>query len=130
MKLIRTKKMAWIALVAVAIVFTLNGPSDARAAGGGHGSGGGHPGGGFGHGGFGHHFDGHHFDGRHFEGGRFHHGFHDGFVIGPAYPYYSYDYSPAYPYEPPTSWWYCPSYGAYYPDVASCPDAWVPVPAS
>jgi hypothetical protein len=27
-------------------------------------------------------------------------------------------------------YWYCPSYGAYYPSVASCPDTWVPVPAS
>ena len=138
MHLIRTKKMALITLAMVAIVFALNGPSDARAASGGHG-GGGHSSGSVGHGfggghpsgGFGHRFDGRHFDGHHFDGGRFHHGFRGGFAIGPAYPYYyGYDYAPAYPYEPPTSWWYCSSYGAYYPDVTSCPDAWVPVPAS
>jgi hypothetical protein len=25
---------------------------------------------------------------------------------------------------------YCPSYGDYYPNVQSCPDPWVPEPAS
>ncbi len=37
---------------------------------------------------------------------------------------------PAYTYSPPPStyWYYCPSYGAYYPTVPSCPEAWVPVP--
>src|SRR5262249_58384017 len=116
----------------VAIVIAFNGPSDARAAAGGQG--GGHSSGSFGHGSGGGHPNagfGHHFDGRHFEGGRFHHGFRNGVVVGPVYPYYyGYDYAPAYPYEPPTSWWYCSSYGTYYPYVTSCPDAWVPVPAS
>jgi hypothetical protein len=27
-------------------------------------------------------------------------------------------------------WYYCPSAGAYYPSVPSCPEPWVPVPAS
>jgi hypothetical protein len=49
MHLIRTKKMALITLATVAIVFALNGPSDARAASGGHG-GGGHSSGSVGHG--------------------------------------------------------------------------------
>jgi len=120
MNLIRTKKMAFITLAALAIVFALNGPSDARG-GGGHGGGDGHPGGGIGH----------HFGGGHFEGDHFHRGWHGGFAVGPAYPYdYGYDDAPAYPYEPPTSWWYCSSYEAYYPNVTSCPEAWVPVPAA
>jgi hypothetical protein len=45
------------------------------------------------------------------------------FYFGPYY------YPPAYTYSPPPStWYYCPSYGAYYPTVPSCPEAWVPVP--
>jgi hypothetical protein len=30
----------------------------------------------------------------------------------------------------PAYWYYCPSYGTYYPNVTSCPEAWVPIPAS
>ena len=30
---------------------------------------------------------------------------------------------------PPAYWYFCPSYGAYYPSVPTCPQAWVPVPA-
>ncbi len=122
MQAIRTKRMAWIALVAVVMVFAFNAPSEARGGGGGghagggeHGFGGGHPSGGFEH----------RFDGRRFEGDRF----HDRRQF--AYPYYyGYDYAPDYSYAPPTSYWYCSSYGAYYPDVTSCPEAWMPVPAS
>ena len=44
-----------------------------------------------------------------------------------TYPYYG--YYPAAP-DAPVYWYYCPSYGAYYPNVTSCPDAWVPVPGS
>jgi len=33
-------------------------------------------------------------------------------------------------YRAPAHWYYCPSYGAYYPNVASCPEAWETVPAS
>ena len=37
----------------------------------------------------------------------------------------------AYAYAPPPSYWYyCPSAGTYYPYVSSCPEAWVPVPAT
>ena len=67
----------------------------------------------------GHHFDGRHLEGhelerRHFEG---HGGF--GFVAPHHAPYYA----------APNYWDYCPSYDAYYPDVSSCPEAWVVVPA-
>jgi hypothetical protein len=49
------------------------------------------------------------------------------FVWAPVYPGY---HPPAYTYDPPASayWYYCPSYGAYYPTAPSCPEAWVPVP--
>jgi len=72
------------------------------------------------------HFKGHHFDGRHFDG-------HGHFRFGPVFPYYAYPYYPYYdtPEPPaPSYWYYCPSYQTYYPSVTSCPDAWVPVPAS
>src|SRR5215467_16076477 len=70
-------------------------------------------------------FDGH----RGFEG---QHGFHgQGRVfIAPSFgwaPYF--DYPPAYDYAAPGVWYYCPAYGAYYPDVQSCPQPWVAVPA-
>jgi hypothetical protein len=42
-----------------------------------------------------------------------------------AYPY-AYPYTDDYGYAPTTAW-YCPSYGAYYPSVTTCPDPWVPV---
>lgn len=47
---------------------------------------------------------------------------------GPAYVYGGYS-APAYAYTPPppTYWYFCPSYGAYYPNVPSCPEPWVPV---
>src|SRR6266536_3004656 len=46
-----------------------------------------------------------------------------------AYAYSAYP-APGYGYiaPPPTYWYFCPSYGAYYPDVPSCPEPWVPVP--
>src|SRR5439155_25288824 len=111
----RPWRFAAIAIAALAIVVAAYAPSQARG-GGGHSFGGGHPSRGFVHRGF----EGHH----HFD--RFRHGhFVSGF--GPVYPYYGY-----YPYEydAPAYWYYCPSYGAYYPNVASCPETWVPVPAS
>ena len=56
------------------------------------------------------------------------------FVVGPAYPY-GWAYDPGYAYSPPvysaptpSYWYYCRSAGAYYPDVPSCPEAWIPVP--
>jgi hypothetical protein len=82
------RKLALIAIAALAIVLTMSLPSQARGAGG-PGVGGGHPGGAVGHGGFdGHHgFDGHRgFDGHHgFDG----HGFvHQRFGFAPVFPFY------------------------------------------
>jgi hypothetical protein len=114
------KRLVFVALAALTIVLALTAPSQAAGSGG-HGSQGGHPGGGVTHPAFdGHHFEGHHFDGRHFD-----RGFHDrfGFGVAPVFPYDSYYATPGY-------WYYCPSYGAYYPSVTSCPDPWVPVPGS
>jgi hypothetical protein len=121
-----------VAVVAVVIVLATAPSSFAAAPGssGGHSGGslGGHSDGHFeGHGGFeGHHGSEHH--------GDFDRGHHDrGGIIGYPYywgaPYYSDDPS----YSAPTQqsyWYYCTSYGAYYPYVGSCPEAWVPVPAS
>ncbi len=120
------RKLALIAIAALAIVLSVTLPSQARGAGG-PGFGGGHPSGAAGHGGFdGHHgADGHPgFDGHHFDHHRF--GFAPGF---PFYGYYPY-YPPENGYQAPAYWYYCPSAGAYYPYVQSCPEAWEPVPAS
>ena len=106
------KKVTYMALAALAIVLAVNGSSQARAMGG-H-DGGGHSGGNGMH----HGFDGHH---------DFDRGGHRRFGFAPVFPYYGYY---PYGYEAPAYWYYCPSYGAYYPNVASCPEAWVPVPAS
>jgi hypothetical protein len=65
----------------------------------------------------------------------FHRGFHGrAFIGGPVFvapfPYY-YAAPPAYVDPTPYGYWYyCPSAGAYYPTVGSCPEPWVPVPAS
>jgi hypothetical protein len=51
---------------------------------------------------------------------------------GPGYVYGGYPApAPAYVYTPPppTYWYFCPSYGAYYPNVPTCPEPWMPVPA-
>jgi len=112
---------------------------------GGHGGGGGHAFGGP-HGGFGGHrgFEGHRFEG--------HHGFHGrGFIgIGPSFywgsygdpfwpygSYGSYAYTPSpvivqpppvYIEKPPAGYWYyCASVRAYYPNVQSCAEPWMPV---
>src|SRR3989441_11696206 len=107
-----SKKLAFVALAALAIVLTINVPSEARA-GGGHG------------------FDGHHgFEGHHFDRG-FHRRF--GFGFAPVFPYYGYDpyyYPPAYGYDAPSYDWYCPRHAPYYPSVPSCPQRRVLVPAS
>jgi len=53
-------------------------------------------------------------------------------------------FAPGFVYEPPVVippqpeyvpgsdgyWYYCQSAGAYYPNVPSCPEPWIPVPAS
>ncbi|PYM15637.1 MAG: hypothetical protein DMD81_14425 [Candidatus Rokuibacteriota bacterium] len=130
-KFSRPKRFAFLALTVLAIVLAGNSPGEARAAGG---FSGGHPGGAVGHPGFAGHpgFSGHPgFNGHHgFDAHHFHRGVHGGFVFGysPVFPDYGY-YPPVGGYEAPT-YWYCPSYGAYYPSVAECPDAWVPVPGS
>jgi hypothetical protein len=70
--------------------------------------------------------DGHRFEDHHFD-----RGFHGGpATVAPFYwPDYPYAPEPDYMDQAPTSsyWYYCPSYGAYYPTVQSCPEAWVPV---
>ena len=112
-----------MALAVFAIVLAAIAPGPVWARGGGHG--GGHPGGFAGH----HGFVGHpgsvghdRFDHRHgFVGhGPFR------FGVAPFYPYYGY-YPYVAPYATSSYWYYCPSYGAYYPSVGTCPEAWVPV---
>ena len=108
-KVTGSKRMALLAVAALSMVLALSAPS--RAAGvDGHGFGGGHPGGGAHNG-----FEGHYFEGRHSD---------RRFGFGPIYPYHGYYYGA------PTYWYYCSSYGAYYPSVTSCPEAWVPVEGS
>src|SRR6267142_1350831 len=111
------KKIAFVAVAALAIVMTVNAPSQAADGRGDH-FGGGRGGGAGEHRGFeGRHFEGRHFEGRHFDD-RF------GFGFGPVVPYYDPYYAA------PSYWYYCPSYGAYYPDVTTCPEPWLSVPAS
>src|SRR6516162_9846567 len=121
-----------VSLLAVALLIVPAGPSVA----GGHGGGG--------HGGHG--FHGHHGSHGHFHG-------HGVIVAGPFWwgpwwdPWWSY---PPYYYQPqvivqpapiytdspapPESYWsesywyYCPSAGAYYPTVPTCPEVWIKVP--
>ena len=103
--LTRARKVAFVAVTALAIVLAVTAPGRACEMGGpavhGH-----------------HGFDGHP-------------GFHGGFGFGPGYPYFPYyGYPPGYGYAAPGYWYYCRSYGAYYPSVESCPEEWVPVPVS
>ena len=111
-----------VVLCALAMVLASHAPSLARGAGGHSGFGGGHPGGGVVHHGYHHHGHVRHF----------HPVPHGRFRFAPVVPFYGY-----YPYAPPAYsygtrgvWYYCPSYGAYYPDVTSCPEAWVLVPSA
>ncbi len=89
-------------------------------------------------------FSGHHFGGRpflapRFGGAPFVHrpfGFHGPFVhrrifiaapiLAPAFVPRIYGAVP-YGYAPPTYWYYCPEFGAYYPTVTDCPGPWQPV---
>ena len=128
----RARKLAW-ATGALALVLAASAPGQA-AEHGGHGFGGDHGaarGHGperhrFGDGRFGdHRFGDHRFEDHRFVGRRFGFGFAPvvPFFV-PVVPYYEpYDYGAASGY-----WYYCPDYNAYYPDVTSCPQAWVPVP--
>lgn len=84
-------------------------------------------------------------DHRRFDGRNFHRGGRGGvfigvapFVVGGAIAYGAapYYYDPGYAYSPPaysaptpSYWYYCQSAGGYYPDVPSCAEPWVPVPA-
>ena len=111
--------------VAIAVMVLVLGGSAAKAAAG-RGHGGGHMGGG--HGG---HFEHH---GGNFRG-------HEHFFVGPRvfigapfWWYTPYAYVPAYVDPPqvyaqpaPSYWYYCPSAGAYYPYVSSCPEGWLQV---
>jgi hypothetical protein len=126
----RPMKLASMAFTVLAIVLAIGSPSQVQARGGG---GGGHSGGSGMHDGFGGHdgFSGH--DGfggrdgfgghRDFNGHREHRrfGFGSDFFDDGDYPDAAGDQEPAY---------WCPSYGAYYPSVTSCPESWEPVPAS
>lgn len=51
---------------------------------------------------------------------------HASFGWGVTYPYGGYATQP-YAYAAPTPAYFCPTYGAYYPNVASCPVPWVAV---
>jgi hypothetical protein len=118
------KTLAFAILVAGAIVLGIAASGNAMQS---HGFSGGRPGGHFG--GF-HRFDGfRRFDDRHvFVHDRvriFVAPFFFGSFFVPA-PIVS---SSAVVYAPPVYWYYCRSYGAYYPSVPSCPEPWVPVPA-
>ena len=96
-----SRKVAFVAITALAIVLAVNVPGRAR-----NGRSRGH----------GHHgFDGHH-------------GFHGGFGFGPGYPYVPYD---GYRRLRVRARLLVlrRSYGAYYPS-GSCPEEWVPVPVS
>jgi hypothetical protein len=51
--------------------------------------------------------------------------------VAPSYWWdYPEIYSPPVVTAIPTYWYYCPSVGAYYPYTQTCPEPWVPVPAS
>jgi hypothetical protein len=100
------------------------------------------------------HGGGGHGGGRGFSGGHgahpaFHHFHHRGRVFVGVAPFFAFPYwdYPAYYYPPvvvqpdppvyiqqqPGSqqyWYYCPSARAYYPNVPTCPEPWVPVPAT
>src|SRR5207244_12163577 len=57
-----------------------------------------------------------------------------GFIVGPSLSfgpsfYWGAAPAPGYAYSAPSSWYSCASYGAYYPNVATCPEPWVPIPA-
>ena len=79
------------------------------------------------------HFDRPGFDGhrRFFHGhGRAFFGVAPFIAVAPFAPYW---YAPPVEVAPPPApayWYYCPSAGAYYPNVQSCPEPWVTVPAN
>lgn len=133
-------RMVAVVLVVGAIVFASAGSSHARPNGG-HGPAGGHPAAPVaGQHRFQNHpaVQGHHGFGAQREFRRGGHGRAfvgvAPFFVGPAYAY-GWAYAPGNVYAPPVDvapppsyWYYCPSAGAYYPDVPACPEPWVPVP--
>jgi len=137
-----------LACIAVVVFATLALAAPGYARGGGHG--GGHPGGHFGGGHvgrFAHHpgFEGRRFDGHRFDGRR-----HARVFVGVAplvafpfwwdYPAYAYAPPPPVVEEPPvyieqqpagaSDWYYCQSSKNYYPNVPTCPEPWIRVPAT
>jgi hypothetical protein len=120
--------VAALTIVAVALAtspaFAAPGPHEGLH--GGRGVSGGHPGAFEAHRGVGSHRE---FDRR--DHGRVFISVGPSFYWGSAYPY-GWDAPAAAVYAPPPQsyWYYCPSAGAYYPYVSSCPEVWVPVPAT
>jgi len=47
-----------------------------------------------------------------------------------GYPYYVYRYTYPYYYAPPEYRYYCPIYEDFYPNLESCPEPWLLIPAS
>ena len=111
-KFARTKRAVAAALVAVAIVLLGTAPGQADGRPERHHESAQH-----------HRSDGHH------DRDRNHHrfGVRSNGIYWIPYTYY---WPPLPTYPTPTYWYYCPSFATYYPYVASCPDAWLPVPAS
>jgi hypothetical protein len=123
------RSRAWVALLAVTLLFVALPLSQAWAGGGRGGNWHGRGGNWHGHG-----------HGRVFIG--------SSFWWGPPFPYYYYPYAypvyvpapapviveqPVYPSPAPTApegsyWYYCDSAKAYYPNVPSCQEAWIKVP--
>jgi hypothetical protein len=122
------KRMLWLALITIAMALALGAPSPVQAtwqgSAGVHGKANGHAG-------IGHHpaprwshraVDRHH---HHVDKHRGHdHGRHH---ISPPIVYWRY---PTHVYRAPEYWYYCWSYADYYPNVTSCPEAWISIPAS
>lgn len=105
------KKILFATLAALAIVLAVNAPSQAAGMGG-------------------RGFEGGHRDGAVELRGFDEHRGSDGRFDRRGRGGFAFDFEPGVPYETPTYYWYCPSYGVYYPSVTTCPDAWVLVPAS
>ena len=111
------RQLATTALIAMAIVLAITGPSAAQGmAASGHHDGGGH-----------HHAAGHD------DSGGDHYSYHDGqhqhrhpHIWGGPFVYWNY---PAYVAPTAGYWYYFPSAEAYYPYVTYCLDSWVPIPA-
>lgn len=115
------RKLASVSILAVAVLLAPVAPSDARG-----------------------HFGGHHGFAHHEFRGRGAIVVGPSFWWGPPYPYYPPPYyayppppvivqePPVYiqpqPAPPPSYWYYCPSAQAYYPNVQTCPEAWIQVP--